>query len=233
MPAASGGFDWRILLSALSSLAPTLAQNRASLNAQDELGRGRGDVARAQSAADRRIGDEVMSLRESRPAEERARAAVDYTRAVRQARTEGNASTPQNLGGARYRADAQAATGRTAATGNRLADTFARIDAPVRQREGERQSIGRTGTAVKRELGRAGSADFLARMRASNAARVSPWVQTLAQLGSQIANKYQTTAEQTPPGDGLEEIDLSTLPDRIGLPRPIPRVRPMLPNWRG
>lgn len=221
-----GGFDWRVLLSALSSFAPTLANSRASSRSRDELARGRAETAQAQARADRRIGDEVMAIERSDPKAHEQRAAVDYTRAVRQARSQGNASTPANLGGERFRSDTNAATNAVAGEGNRLAHTFARIDAPVRQREGERQSIGNAGTDVRREAGRASSADAMARLRAQNAGRVSPWVQILAQLGSQIANNYQRQDEKTVP-DGLELIDLTELPDRLQLPRPVPRMRQM------
>lgn len=226
---AGGGFNWRVLLSALSSLAPTIAASRASNRSRDELAAGRAATAEAQGNIDRRIGDEVMAMQKSDPAAAQRAAAVDYTRAVRQARSEGNASTPANLGGKTFRADQNAATTRVANSGNQLANTFARIDAPIRQREGERASISNAGVDVRRELGRASSADATARLRAQNRGRVSPWLQILSQLGSQIANNYQTQGEKTV-GDGLEEIDLTELPDRMQLPRRVPRMRQM-PQW--
>jgi hypothetical protein len=228
---AGGGFDWRVLLSAISSIAPELAGSRASRRSQNELAMGRAGIDKAQRNADARIGDEVMALETSTPEPHRAAAAADYTKAVRAARG-GDASVPSNLGGARFQADQNAATSRVAGHGNKLAENFARIDAPVRQREQERQGISNAGVDVRRELGRAQQADASSRLRAQNRGRVDPWVQILSTLGSQIANNYQTGAEKTPGSDGLELIDLQALPDRLDLPRRIPKMRRM-PTFGG
>jgi hypothetical protein len=194
--AGGGGFDWRTLLSALSSLAPTLAAARSSRRAQNELDAGDMQMRQAQAQADQRIGDEVMALSQSTPDQERRAAAVDYTRAVRQARNEGNASVPAGLGSATQRADVAARAGEGARYGNKMADTFARIDAPLRQRERETRGVANARGDVAREGSRASSADFIARLRAQNRARVSPWASMLGQLGQQIARNYQRPSDR-------------------------------------
>ena len=187
-------FDWRVLLSALSTAAPMLAQARGANRAQDELARGRQEQMAAQVAADKRIGDEVMSLSTSSGEAERKASTADYTAAVRKARGDGNASLPSSLGGERYQADTAASTAGNVAYGNRTADQFARIDAPARQRQVEQQGVARAGLDVGREQRRATSADYLAQIRAKNRAQVNPWVKILSQLGSQIANNYEPSS---------------------------------------
>lgn len=225
-------FDWRVLLSALSSAAPEIAQMHSNRRAQDELNRGRADIQGAQAQADRAIGDEVMSVAHSTPDAERKSLTADYAGAVRKARLEGNASTP-SLGGARFRSESAAATSAGAAYGNQQADLGARIDAPRMQRQREAEGAARASMEIPRARSRASSADYLSRMRAQRAAQGNPWLKLLAALGGQIANNYQTKGERGPlPAPALQEIDMSTLPQRLSPPRRIPAMRQM-PPWEG
>lgn len=222
-------FDWRILLSALSSAAPTFAQARANERAQDDLHRGRLETMAAQQTADQGIGDAVMNVAGGDPESERKAAAADYTAAVRKVRNEGTPSMPSTtLGGDRFRADTAAGSAAVASYGNQRAGQMARIDAPMRQRVGEGQRAARAGVDATRARSRASSADYLARMRAQSSAQVSPWLKLLAALGSQIADNYQRSDEQTQP-DGLELIDMSALPQRIAMPRPREQLRQIRP----
>lgn len=197
-PVAAGPkFDWRLALAALSSMAPHLVESRNARRAQDELERGRLEQEAAQATADKRIGDEVAQL-DVGPEPERAAAQADYTRAVRQARTQGDASMPStSLGSSTFKADANAGKNAQGMYGARAAGQFAAMDAPIRQRERETRGVARAGVDVRREGSRASSADFLARLRASNRGRVSPWASILGQLGQQIARNYQRPDERT------------------------------------
>lgn len=199
-PTAVAGpkLDWRLALAALSSLAPHLVEARNARRAQDELAAGRLQMEQAQGNADKRIGDEVMALEQSTPEPERAAAQAEYTRAVRQARTQGEPSAPATtLGSTQFRADANAGRNAQGAYGARAAGQFAAMDAPIRQRERETRGVARAGVDVKREGSRASSADFLARLRAQNRGRVSPWATILGQLGQRIASNYQRPSERT------------------------------------
>lgn len=194
--AGGGGFDWRVLLGALSSLAPHLVEARNARRAQEELAGGEAATMAAQANADKRIGDEVMEIQKG-PEPERAAAQADYTRAVRQARDQGDSSTSTTLGGATFKADAAKASGAQAAYGNTAANQFARMDAPIRQRERETRGVANAGVDVRRELNRGSSADFLARLRATNRARTSPWAAILGQLGQRIAGNFVKPRERT------------------------------------
>lgn len=198
-PVAAGPkFDWRLLAAALSSLAPHLVEARNASKAQDELARGRLEMEQAQANADKRIGDEVAAVSTSTPEPDRAAAQADYTRAVRQARTQGEPSGPSTtLGSSSFKADQATAQNATAQYGARAANQFARMDAPLRQRERETQGVARAGVDVRREGSRASSADFIARLRAQNRGRVSPWATILGNLGTQIARNYQRPSERT------------------------------------
>lgn len=199
-PVAAAGpkFDWRIALASLASLAPHLVESRNAQRAQDELMRGRLEAEAAQATADKRIGDEVAALETSTPEPDRAAAQADYTRAVRQARTQGDASMPSTtLGSTAFKTDQNASRAAGAAYGARAAGQFAAMDAPIRQRERETRGAARAGVDVKREGSRASSADFLARLRATNRGRVSPWATILGQLGQRIATNYQRPSERT------------------------------------
>lgn len=229
--AGGGGFDWRVLLQAISTAAPMLAEARARRQSQDELHRGQLEQMALQSKVDKRIGDEVRDVAQSTPEAERARAAADYTTAVRKARTEGNASLPSALGGDRFQRDTSTLASAGTAYGQQRAGQLARIEAPFRQRVREGQAVTRAGLDVRREGSRASSMDYLARMRAANRGEVDPWISILAALGSKIASNYQRPDEQTQ-SDGLEEIDLASLPQRIALPQRIPPMRRM-PNFGG
>lgn len=200
MGAGGGGFDWRIALSALSSIAPHLYEARRARAAQAELEAGGAQVRAAQATADKRIGDEVMAMQTSSPEPERAAAAADYTRAVHNARTQGDASMPATtLGSAQFRADSNAGKNASAGYGNQAASRFARMDAPIRQRERERRGVDLARGDVQREVNRGRSADFIARLKAANRGRVSPWATVLGNLGQQIATNYQRPDERTIP----------------------------------
>jgi hypothetical protein len=197
-PVGGGGFDWRTALAAIASIAPHLYEARRARAAQAELEAGQGEIAAAQRTADARIGDEVMAMQTSSPEPERAAAAADYTRAVRQARTQGDASMPTTtLGSAQFRADSNAGKNAAAGYGNQSASRFARMDAPIRQRERETRGVTRATGDVQREGARASSADFIARLKAANRGRVSPWATVLGNLGQQIARNYQRPDERT------------------------------------
>lgn len=225
-------FDWRALLSGVSSLAPVLAQSRATRRAQDELERGNAATRAAQATADKRIGDEIASVGASTGEPERRQSAADYTAAVRKVRNEGNSSIAPTLGGNRYQQQTQAENAAGTAYGNKAADLYARMTAPGLQRQREAEGSARARVDVGREVTRARSAQSTALMRAKNRAQVSPWVAILSALGGQIANSYETQDERSigvDPYAELQPIDLTTIPRRLSPPRRLPDLRQLPP----
>lgn len=189
---ATQGFDWRLLLSALSSALPTIAASRANRDAQDDLLQGTNELAQTQRRADSMIGDEISSLATSKPDEQRTLA--EYAASVQRSRegAESNAAAP-TLGGSQARADTKTAAQGSAQHARSQATFAAGVDAPIRQREREGISANRTAGDVRGLAHEAGTSAFLARLRA-NRRTPNRWASLLSQLGGTIANNYEPGA---------------------------------------
>lgn len=196
-------FNWQTLLSGVSSIAPMLEQDRANRRSRAELRRGNAEVWAAQNTADKRIGDAVSLVNDpNQAAATLQKSTADYTAAIQRARAAGQPSEV-SFGG-RAGADANATTQAVSAYGNKLAGQYGAMTAPILQRSVEGQKISRVGVDVGREVNRAGSANYLARMRAGNRQNLSPWVALLSKLGQHIGRNYQAPAQQS---TDLEPID--------------------------
>jgi hypothetical protein len=225
VPAGAGkpAFDWRLLLSSLSSAYPVYAQSRAADRQQEELARGQLEAAQKQRAADTAIGDEITKLRGSEPYDIENRSLRDYSAALSRARAAPGASTVPNLGGERYQADKGAANRKTVQYGTDTAKQLARIDAPTYQRQQEAQGFARAGSEVQ-QLGReAQTAQFLAQLAAQRRGRVNPWIGILSNMGQTIARNW----EKPEPADPLPPIEVSDYGTRLPYPRVIPPMKPM------
>lgn len=191
MPA--GNFDWRPFLTAVSTLAPHLAQQRVQEKQSAAIARGQSDAAGRQREADQRVSDEVAALRASSPEEESRAALADYTMALAQMRSRGNASEATNLSD-KATAGREAAEAGSRQYGRGQAEFMSAIRGPVRQRELETQRMTRAGTDIE-GLGRGARMDeFLAQLRARQQ-QVDPWVLLLSRIGQAIGQNYQAEGE--------------------------------------
>lgn len=183
-------FDWRILLSALSSAAPQLADAKASRRQQDALAQGELEASAAQTKADKALGDQVANLQTSGPGAAQAESRVGYAQALKRARQQ---TVGPNVGGERYQAGLKDAGAASASYGARTGDFYAAMDAPAVQRDRENQGFAQA-RAVAADAGRsAETAQYLAKLRAQRI-RPNPWAKLLGGIGSQIANNYDLRA---------------------------------------
>lgn len=189
-------FDWRVLLSALSSAAPQLAEAKASRRQQEALAQGELEAAAAQQRADKLLGDEVTKLSTSTPQPERMESKAGYVQALKRARA-APASGP-NLGGERYQASLKNAAAATESYGRRTGDFYSQIDAPALQRQHEGQSFALASSRAADAGRQAETAQYLARLRAQRI-RPNPWVKFLAGIGGQIANNYEPRGRRVDP----------------------------------
>ena len=192
--AAAGGFDWRSLVSGLSSLVPVYQQNKASRNAQADLEAGRQAAFAKQQQADKQIGDTVSSVAQNGPTVPMQQSLAGYTQALQRMRTAPGASLA-NVGGARYKAGVGTAATAVKNYGARQAFDLSEIAGADVQRENE--AIGRAslGSNLK-GLENAGDTDlYLAKLRAARE-QPNPWLNLLAQLGERIGRNYILPGER-------------------------------------
>jgi hypothetical protein len=224
---SGGGFDWRVLASTLASGVENYQQERALRQQQDDIMQGQLAAQARQAEADKRVRDMVSTLRTSGPEPIIRDNMANYAAAIRASRSANNPSLPGNIGGERFQS--QVAEGNQAGVNyaDQYANTVANIDAPMYQRRGEHEAAARTGLDVGGITDKAQTDMYLAQLRASRR-QPNPLITTLARLGQQFARNYEPNRN-----DGLEEIDMSTLPKRMGPPvstllKPMPYFDPDL-----
>lgn len=211
MAAAAGeGFDWRSLVSGLSSLAQVYQTNKASRNAQADLEAGQQQQLQKQYQADKLVGDTVSSIAKTGPTAPQEQSLAAYTNALQRTRA-APATSMAAVGGDRYKAGVTNAASSVANYGGRQALDLSMIDAAARQRESEGVARADLGSRLH-TLEDAGDTDlYLAKLRAARE-QANPWVNLLAQLGKRIGSGYITKRERLY-GAGVDKSGVGELSD--------------------
>jgi hypothetical protein len=144
--------------------------------------RKKGKIGREAAA---RTQEEIKRVGESDPEAERAESLASFVEALRTGKEE----TIPGIPGAnqRFAEDVAAARAGVAGEAGSRAGLLARIDAPQEQRRGEAVRRGRLASDIGVFADRGASADFLARLRASEQ-RNNPFIDALASLGMGVAS---------------------------------------------
>lgn len=208
------------LAQGIVSLGPLLDQRRTLRRQQAATERGLRDQQARQQEADARVMQELASLSRSTPDDERAAANEAFMLALQRARA--NAGVPGVPGASRrYTMDARLADQTGFGYGRQLADLMSRIDAPLLQRRGERESFARAGSDLRGIARDSDMDDWLMRFRLRNR-QPNPWAPLLSALGGAV---IEGLGGRSSVDDGLTEIDLSTLPGPRTMP---PRIHELL-----
>lgn len=137
-----------LVLAAAGGTASAVNARNMAKKQEGIANRGIAAQGRRQRAADERIGTEVASLANSSPEAERAAALDDFTSALRSSKSAASGATDVPMGSDRYQTEDAGAKADIQNYGGQLADIMSRINAPVRQREREATSRGRTASDV-------------------------------------------------------------------------------------
>jgi len=192
--AQGGGFDWRTLVSAISSALPVYQQQRASARQQADLEAGQLAARQKQFQADQQIGDTVSKVARSGPTVPLQQSLASYTSALQRMRTAPSSSIA-DVGSSRYKAGVENAATTVKNYGARQSFDLAQIDAAARQRESEANDRASLGSNLK-TLADAGDTDlYLAKLKAARE-QPNPWITLLAQLGGRIGRNYMTKNER-------------------------------------
>jgi len=153
---------------------------------------------RAQDAINRRAGDrvsqEIQTVAEANPDEERMAANNDFMAALRQAKTaDGGDTFGDPMGGSdRFAADVGAARTASDVEGRRLSGNLAAIDAPQYARVNEARGLNDTAVDLSLLGGESSGQDFLSQLRMARAAQSGQGLQTLGSglnaFGGAMAN---------------------------------------------
>jgi hypothetical protein len=199
--ALATGFDWRGLVSGLSSAIPVYQAQRSARNAQADLEAGQAAQFEKQKQADAMIGDTVSSVANNGPTVPQAHSLAAYTGALQQLRRAPSASIAA-VGGDRYKAGVDNAASAVQNYGGRQAFDLSEIDAAARQRESEGYARADLGSKL-RTLEGAGDTDlYLAKLKAARE-QPNPWLNLLAQLGQRIGRNYTFKNERIDAGSHL------------------------------
>lgn len=153
-------------------------QQRQMVKRQDRIAtQGILNQAKHQREADSRVQQEIDARMKSSPDAARKQATSDFVNQLRRARV----GQGGELAGAsdRFQSDVADVDNGVMGYGTALADTAARINAPLLQRQQEAQSQGRTASDLSVLGGRISSSAFLNDLRLRNV-RANPWVTALA-----------------------------------------------------
>jgi hypothetical protein len=153
-----------------------------------------------QQQANAEVNAQIDDLARSNADAERQASNADFMTSLSRARAAAGASIPPVFGASsRYAGDVAAADQQSLATGAKVADLMARINAPSLQREREGLRGQRTGVDLG-VLGRNSSAtDFLTQLRARSI-RANPWVSAGASMltGAGVGMAGATPADTSP-----------------------------------
>jgi hypothetical protein len=168
------------LAASLASAGIGAYQSRKMANDQDSIAaQGIRNQAKTQREANARINETIDKTKNSTPDDERATAQEQYLAQLQRAM--GQAKTglgPRGVSGA-FDEAADAAGADVSNYGGVLADLFARMDAPILQRQGEGNSFGDLGMDLSRISGNVSGDDFLTRLKMQNVKR-NPWLDLVA-----------------------------------------------------
>lgn len=220
MAAAAGGFDWRTLVSGLSSMIPVYQQQQAARRQQADLEAGQQAALQKQYQADNAIGNTVSSVASSTPTAPQEHSLANYTMALQRLRNAPSTSIA-NVGGARYKAGVDNANTAVANYGGRQALDLSQLAGAERQREGE--GVARADLSSNlTTLGNAGNTDlYLSKLKAARE-QPNPWLNLLGTLGQRIGRNYLFKNERIgtrKPGFGLGtglDIGMDTPPANPG-----------------
>ena len=206
MAAAAEGFDWRTLVSGLSSLLQSHQVNAANARARSDLEAGQIAARQKQQQADAAIGNQVSSLAAG-PTQPQQHSLAAYTAALQRVRAAPSSSSVPNLGSGRYQAGVENADTAVRGYGANQAFNLSEIDAAQRQRETEQQGAASLGSNLKTLAG-AGDTDlYLAKLRAARE-QPNPWITMLGQIGERIGKGYVTKGERLDRKRGVPTADV-------------------------
>lgn len=196
------------LAQGLVSLGPVLDQRRTLRRQQDAARQGLLDQQRHQRDADARVLQQVGDLQRSGPEDERAAANEAFMLALRRARQ--NAGVPAVPGASdAFTMDVRHADQGVMGYGRQLADLMAQIDAPLRQRRGEREGMARTAVDIGGIQRDSAADDWLMRFRMANR-QGNPWAPLIAAIGGAMVEGLGTRPPRVVP-----EIDVETLAPQL------------------
>lgn len=126
------------------------AVNARQVAKKNEQIQNRGIAAQAarQRDADARLAAATAEQARSTPEAERAQSLDDFTSQLRAAKTAASGTTDVPMGSDRYQTDDTAAKADIQNYGGQLADITSRLVAPMRQRQREREQLGRAESDV-------------------------------------------------------------------------------------
>lgn len=173
------GVELGLLMTGVGAAATAINQNQALRRQDKELARGIIEQGRLDKEADARLRNEIADLERSGPEADRKIAMDAFRNALRENQDLAQGAVA-GVPGASERFAENVEAGRAAITGRSQtrAQLLSRIDAPIRQRQKETLKLGRLGTDIDDVAQRSASADFLAKLRASQQ-RPNPFVDAL------------------------------------------------------
>ncbi|MEE9311798.1 MAG: hypothetical protein V3V10_05225 [Planctomycetota bacterium] len=186
-------FASRLLVTAVSSIVDEANKDRA-LRRQDKATAG--GIRRQgviQSAASKRVGEQIEDIQTSTGESERAESLDDFLGAIRESRgaTEG-ALDPILAANPRFAEDVAGGKKRIATAGTEQADRLSRIDAPLLQRQAEAGRVSRTAGDVSEFARQSSIEDFLTRLRVASI-RPDAFISALATIGKGIGSVAPST----------------------------------------
>jgi hypothetical protein len=188
------GAEIPLLIAALGTAVKVVNDNQALRRADAELARGIIAQGKLDKEGDARIREELASLEQSGPEQDRQEALGAFRTALRENQDLAQGAVAGVPGASeRFAENVEAGKATISGKASTRAGLIARIDAPIRQRQREGLNVGRLGTDLGDIGQRSQSADFLAKLRASQRGVPDPFVDALGQFAQSFGTGLATS----------------------------------------